>query len=117
MIESTSTQENKEEIEQKYKSLKYVEKAFDEVKNLIEIRPVFHYKEKRIKGHILSCFMSYYLLHKFKTKISDLMKEYTLDTILTELECIKKTYYKIDKVYFEKLNNFTDLQKRLFDIF
>ena len=46
-----------------------------------------------------------------------MIKEYTLDTLLTELECIKKTYFKIDTIYFEKLNNLTDLQKRLFNIF
>ena len=117
MIESTNTNIDKDDVEQKYKSLQYVERAFDEIKNLIEIRPVFHYKAKRIKWHILSCFISYYILHKFKTKIGSMIKEYTLDTLLTELECIKKTYFKIDTIYFEKLNNLTDLQKRLFNIF
>jgi len=35
------------EIEQHYKSLKFVEEAFRQLKQLIEIRPIFHWKERR----------------------------------------------------------------------
>lgn len=117
MIESTDTTIGAEEWERKYKSLQLVERAFDAVKNLIEIRPVFHYKEKRIKGHIFSCFMSYYVLHIFKEKCQSLLRENTLDTLLTELTIIQKTYFQIEKHHFEKLNELWELQKQLFDIF
>jgi len=115
MIESTDTEISMESAENRYKSLQYVERAFSEVKNLIKIRPVFHYKESRIKWHIFSCFMSYYVLHKFKEKIEDLLEANSLDSILTELKCIKKTYFKIGKFNFEKLNELNELQKQIFD--
>jgi transposase len=49
MVESTITDIDKEELESKYKSLQLVERSFDEVKNLIELRPVFHWKTDRVK--------------------------------------------------------------------
>ena len=117
MIESTKTELCGKDLEGKYKSLQLVERVFDSVKNHIEIRPVFHYKEERIKGHIFSCFMSYFLLHKFKEKTKDLLKTNTLDDLLTELKCIKKVYFKLDKCLLEKINTLNELQKQLFSIF
>jgi len=35
------------EIEQHYKSLKFVKEAFRQLKQLIKIRPIFHWKERR----------------------------------------------------------------------
>ena len=117
MVETTNTELSGSEIEKKYKSLQFVERAFDSMKNHIEIRPVFHYKESRIKGHIFSCFMSYFLLHKFKQKTNELLKISTLNNLLTELKCVKKTYFKMDKFYFEKINSLNDTQVKLLKIF
>jgi len=110
MIESLEIYESKENIEKKYKSLQLVERAFDDVKNMIEIRPVFHYKESRIKWHIFSCFMSYYLLHRFKEIVEDLLETNTLDYIITEIQKITKTYIKIESLVLEKINELNLLQ-------
>ena len=117
MIESTDTKIGGGEAEKKYKSLQLVERAFDDVKNHIKIRPVFHYKESRIKGHIFSCFMSYLLLHQFRESTKELLKKHTLDDLLTELTCIHKSYFKIDKFILEKVTELNDIQKNLLSIF
>jgi transposase len=85
MIESSQTEMKAQEMEDTYKSLQIVERAFDDVKNHLQIRPVFHYKEERIKGHIFSCFLSYHLLHQFRIQCADLLKKYSLNALLTEL--------------------------------
>jgi len=36
-----------------------VEETFRTLKNHLEIRPVFHWTEKRIKGHIAMSFVAY----------------------------------------------------------
>jgi hypothetical protein len=61
--------------------------------------------------------MSYYLLHKFKEKTQELLKDNTLDTLLTELQCIHKTYFKIDKFIFDKISKLNPLQKEIFKKF
>jgi transposase len=113
MIESTNKNITGDKSRDQYKDLQLVERAFNSIKNHIEIRPVFHYKEARIKGHIFSCFMSYFLLHKFKQKIPDILEDNSLDTILTETKLIQKTTFRIDRFCFDKISNLTEIQKKI----
>jgi len=113
MVESTNKKITGNESVSQYKDLQLVERAFDAVKNHIEIRPVFHFKERRIKGHIFSCFMSYFLLHKFKQECADLLQIYSLDDLLSELTKIQKNYIKIKNYCFTKITNLSELGEDL----
>jgi len=45
-----------------YKSLKYVERDFRHIKaDDLDLRPVFHYLEERVKAHVLICMLACYL--------------------------------------------------------
>jgi hypothetical protein len=45
-----------------YKSLRYVERDFRHIKSDdLDLRPVFHRLEKRVKGHVLICMLAAYL--------------------------------------------------------
>ncbi len=45
-----------------YKNLKYVERDFRHIKSDdLDLRPVFHRLEKRVKGHVLTCMLAAYL--------------------------------------------------------
>src|SRR5438128_4885210 len=45
-----------------YKNLKYVERDFRHIKSdHLDLRPVFHRLEKRVKGHVLICMLAAYL--------------------------------------------------------
>lgn len=113
MVESTNKEIKEEKSVNQYKDLQLVERAFDSVKSHIEIRPVLHYKEGRIKGHIFSCFMSYFLLHKFKQETSEFLKESTLDEILTQIKLIQKTCFRIDNFCFDKIVNLSEVQEKI----
>ncbi len=53
---------NAEKIVASYKKLRLVENAFMNLKTvLLEIRPVYHKTDARIKSHIFICMLSYYL--------------------------------------------------------
>ena len=41
-----------------YKTLQQIERGFRDLKSLITVRPIFHWKEDRIKAHIFVCFLS-----------------------------------------------------------
>lgn len=117
MVESTVKNKTGEEIEQTYKNLQYVERAFDIVKNLIKIRPIFHYKDARVKWHIMICFFSYYLLFQFKKLCKELLSSNTLDELLTELRSIGKAYFEIQKISISKVVECSELQKQILAIF
>jgi hypothetical protein len=45
-----------------YKNLKHVERDFRHIKSDdLDLRPVFHHLEKRVKGHVLICMLAAYL--------------------------------------------------------
>lgn len=41
-----------------YKSLQFVERGFHDLKSLITVRPIYHWKEERIRAHIFVCFLA-----------------------------------------------------------
>lgn len=48
------------EIVENYKTLWIVEDAFGELKGTLRARPVFHWSDQRIVGHLMLCFLAYY---------------------------------------------------------
>jgi len=43
-----------------YKSLWIIEDAFGEIKGTLKARPIFHWTDERIKGHIIMCYLAYF---------------------------------------------------------
>jgi transposase len=42
-----------------YKHLNTVENAFRILKNNLDVRPTYHWKENRVKGHLYTCVIAY----------------------------------------------------------
>ena len=60
---------SKEEILHQYAHLWVVEESFRIHKHDLRIRPIFHFKESRIKAHIALCFMAYTLVRHLEYRI------------------------------------------------
>lgn len=58
-----------EQVEHSYKQLALVERGFRHIKSYLEIRPVYHYKRRRVRAHVLICFLAYYLVKKMELEI------------------------------------------------
>jgi len=56
-----------EEIARGYRTLSKVEQAFREVKRFLRIRPIYHYADLRVRGHVFVCVPAY-LLETFLEK-------------------------------------------------
>jgi len=54
------------EIDESYKKLQLIERAFRNIKSFLKIRPIFHYKNRRVRAHVLICFLAYYLVKKME---------------------------------------------------
>ena len=55
-------QMNAVETVQTYKSLSVVEQAFRSYKTIdLKVRPIYHYKNSRVKAHIFLCLLAYYV--------------------------------------------------------
>jgi len=55
----TSTDLPANDVMTTYKEQQVVENAFDEIKNFLEIRPIGHYEERRVKAHTFVCVLSF----------------------------------------------------------
>ena len=65
----TNTDLSSEEIIMNYKQLWKVENSFRELKGTLKTRPMFHWTDKRILGHLVVCFLSYLCEAYFAKKL------------------------------------------------
>lgn len=63
---STTTDLPVETILSKYSDLFEVEHTFRALKSQLEIRPVFHWTDRRIRGHIAMCFTAFTFINHLK---------------------------------------------------
>ncbi len=69
-------QMNAVEVVNAYKSLTFVERAFRNLKTVqLEIRPVYHKHDDRIRSHVFLCMLAYYLQWHMEQRLAPLFKE------------------------------------------
>ena len=62
VIQSNEENYADEKLIKIYKNLNKVENAFKILKNDLDIRPLHHRKENRVKGHVYVCVLAYFLM-------------------------------------------------------
>jgi len=60
------------EVAVAYKHLWMIERAFRELKSNLELRPMYHWTENRIRGHIMICFLAFYLEMQLRRCLSEI---------------------------------------------
>jgi len=81
----TNSTLSKEVVLENYKQLWQIEKAFRIAKTDLKIRPIFHYKQRRIEAHICLNFVAYKIYkeleRQLKERKSDLSPEKVIEII------------------------------------
>ena len=91
------------EVVETYKSLINVEQAFRNMKTVqLEIRPIYHHTDGRIKSHVFICMLSYYLLWHMNKALNPLYAEggykYTCNYVLETMKTLQKMKMTIGEV-------------------
>ena len=76
VIRSNAAQwrETTEELRNHYKDLKYVEQAFRTMKTTdIQTRPIRHFNEPNVRGHIFACFLAYRVIWELRRRLSSIL--------------------------------------------
>jgi hypothetical protein len=73
-----------EDIALGYKQLLQVERGWRDMKQVLDLRPVYHRKEERIRAHVLLCWLALLLTRTIETSCGD-----TWPSLRRELERIK----------------------------
>lgn len=91
----TNSKLNKNTILDNYKQLWLIEKAFRIAKTYLKIRPVFHYKQRRIEAHICLNFVAYKVYKELerllKVKKADLSTEKVIEILQSIYEIEAKS--------------------------
>jgi transposase len=115
----TNSNLNKKEVLANYRQLWLIEKAFRIAKTDLKIRPIFHYKQRRIEAHICLNFVAYKvykeLERQLKVKRANLSPEKVIEIIqsIFEIEITTPSSREIIK----KVLLLTEEQKQISKIF
>jgi Transposase DDE domain len=57
-----------------YKSLAHVERAFRSMKTVdLQVRPIFHYTEERVRAHVFLCMLAYYVEWHMRQRLKPML--------------------------------------------
>ena len=100
----TAKQMDKDEAVRCYRQLMTVEKAFRNIKTVsLEIRPIHHHLDDRIRAHVFLCMLAYYVQWNMCERLAPLFKEdgkgkerrWSFRIIIERLKSIRKQKAKI----------------------
>ncbi len=70
-IQTSSQDMTALEVIDVYHKLWRIEESFRIMKSTLEVRPIFHWTERRIKGHFVICFLAFLLERTLELKLKD----------------------------------------------
>lgn len=91
---STNTAIKSTEVLEQYKQLYQIEHSFRTLKSHLEIRPMFHWTDTRIEGHICMCYMAFALQNWVLQKINKQKKKFTENTLRKYLDKMQLSLVK-----------------------
>ena len=118
-ILTTSRQDlEAKKVVESYKNLKEVEMLFDDLKNFVDIRPVRHWLQVRVRAHVFICILALLLKRIFEI---DCLKGRCVMEPLEEISKSKLIKYKVKfseredrSKTFRTVTNTTSMQKEYF---
>ena len=93
----TNTDINAECVIDQYHGLWVAERAFRISKGTLEIRPIFHFTERRIEAHICICFIAYKVYKELERLISINKIDMSVDHVLDIAKTITTIKIKLPK--------------------
>lgn len=113
------------EVVAAYKKLSLVEQAFRNLKTVaLEIRPVYHKKDERIRSHVFLCVLAYYVQWHLEQRLKPLFEEdgqgkhrqWTMENVLERLKGIRQQRVSVGGVEFDQVSQPDDEQQKILDL-
>lgn len=104
----TNTDMEAETVMKTYRQLKAVENGFDEIKNFLDARPIYHRKDIRVKAHVFVCVLSFMI-----ECIMERFSSVTARKTINEMETVKTVNLDIKG---SKKKMITEISKKAEDI-
>jgi len=83
-----------------YHTLWRIEESFRIMKSTLEVRPVFHWTEPRIKGHFVLCFLTFLLERTLELKLKNVKEQASPEKIHEAINSLNFAEVEIEKKKF-----------------
>lgn len=95
VIQTTQVDWESEKVLNTYRGRSGAEDTINVLKNLIEIRPIRHWNEQRVKAHIFLCTLAFLILCVIRYAARQAGIKHRIKTLMTELRKVKMTMSKV----------------------
>jgi len=108
-----------------YKRLRLVEMAFRNLKTVqLEVRPVFHKTDDRIRAHVFLCVLAYYLQWHMNQRLQPLFasdglgknREWTFENVIERLKALRREKVHLAGAQFHQVTVPEPDQQRILDL-
>ena len=81
----TNTELNAKELLEAYRNHWQVEDAFRCLKHTMKLRPMWHWTERRIEGHVMMAFLAFYVVRAMQLWLREKGLDYSVERMLEVL--------------------------------
>jgi hypothetical protein len=86
----TTTDLPADEVATAYKQLTWIERLWRELKDVMELRPIYHHlKRENVKGHIFACFLALYLAALLRRRLAEAGEKPQWDDVIRDLSGVR----------------------------
>lgn len=90
-IVTNETTETAKDLLERYRRLWVIEESFRINKHTLEMRPIFHFKPRRIKSHILICYLAYAISRYTQLQVTSFQGPISIERLRAELGRIESS--------------------------
>ena len=115
----TNTKLPAKQAHSNYSDLWRIENAFRITKSKLEIRPMFHFTQRRIEAHVSICFVVYKVYKELKRLLKLMESDISVDDAIkiAKTICTIKVQIPNSLEYIEKVLLLTEKQRKLAELF
>jgi transposase len=108
-----------------YKRLRLVELAFRNLRTVqLEVRPVFHKTDDRIRAHVFLCMLAYYAQWHMNQRLQPLFasdgvgkhREWTFENVIARLKALRREKVMVAETAFHQVNVPQPDQQRILEL-
>ena len=116
---------DKQEIVASYKKLALVEQAFRNLKSVqLEIRPVYHKTDDRIRCHVFLCMLAYYIQWHMNQRLKPLFqadgknkhRRWTFENVIERLKSVRREIMSTEDAKWKVVSTPDDEQQKILDL-
>lgn len=116
-IQTSKKELSNQEICSIYHNLWKIEESFRIMKSNLEFRPVYHWKENRIKSHFFMCYLAFTIQRVLEYKLKTAKIAFTLETLINLLTnaTLNVQITNIDKIYIKNKSPNDEMLEKIFN--